>query len=232
MSNNDNFLTPLFEKTSRAENVYEAIKEGIISGYWKAGDRINDQELANKYQVSRLSVREALSKLVESRILEKVHWKGYYVRKITWEELESIFEIREALEQLALKNFITRASEESIEKLIKAVDQSERDLKAGDYEKFMKSDFLFHEILYQDSGNPWIPYILSVAKILIDILRKIEKAEGWEEVGKASVAEHREIIEKIKNKDKNAALKLLKKHLQHHKERVAKGYHQKDKKKK
>ncbi len=230
MSNNDNFLTPLFERTSRAENVYEAIKEGIISGYWKAGDRINDQELADKYQVSRLSVREALSKLVESRILEKVHWKGYYVRKITWEELESIFEIREALEQLALKNFIEKATDEEIKKLVEAVDQSERDLKEGNYEKFMKSDFLFHEILYKDSGNPWIPYILSVAKILIDILRKIEKAEGWEEVGKASVEEHREIIEKIKSKDKNAALRLLKKHLQHHKERVVKGYQRKVKK--
>ncbi len=224
MNNDNDFLTPLFEKTSRAENVYEAIKEGIISGYWKAGDRINDQELADKYQVSRLSVREALSKLVEARILEKVHWKGYYVRKITWEELESIFEIREALEQLALKNFMERATEKEIEQLIEAVAQSERDLNNNDYDKFMKSDFMFHEIIYKYSGNPWIPYILSVAKILIDILRRIEKVEGWQEVGRASITEHKEIIEKIKNRDKTSALKLLKKHLQHHKERVIKGY--------
>ncbi len=221
---NDDFLTPLFEKTSRAENVYEAIKEGIISGYWKAGERINDQELAEKYQVSRLSVREALSKLVEARILEKVHWKGYYVRKITWQELESIFEIREALEELAIKHVMEKLNDDILKELKKAIDTSEKDLKAKDFDSFLKTDFYFHEILYKESGNPWIPYILSVAKILIDILRKIEKGQDWVDVGRASISEHRELLEAMAGRNKTEALKVLKKHLQHHRKRVMDEY--------
>ncbi len=221
------FLVPLFEKTSRAENVYEAIRRGIISGYWKAGDRINDAELAEKYGVSRLSVREALSKLVESRILEKIHWKGYYIRQITWEEFESIFEIRQSLEVLALQRIMARDDTSIVKKLEDAVDKSQKDLESHNREKFMKSDFAFHEILYEESGNPWIPYLLSIAKILIDIFRTIEKGDEYYKVAETSINEHRLIIDMMKKKDNKRTLENLIQHLKNHKERVFNEYNKK-----
>jgi len=224
MSDKEDCLLPLFAKTSRAENVYEAIRKGIISGYWKAGDRINDAELAKRYGVSRLSVREALSKLVESRILEKEYWKGYYVRKISLDEFESIFDIRQSLEELALHRIMASGDTSIAVELEKAVDKSEADLKAGNSEEFMKSDFSFHEILYRQSGNPWIPYILSITKILIDIFRTIERGDGFEKVASASINEHRAVIEMVKKNDEKKALEYLDRHLKNHKERVYREY--------
>lgn len=224
MQNKEDFLIPLFAKTSRAENVYEAIRKGIISGYWKAGDRINDAELAKRYGVSRLSVREALSKLVESRILKKEYWKGYYVRKISLDEFESIFEIRQSLEELALHRIMASGDTSIASELEKAVDKSEADLRTGNSEEFMKSDFAFHEILYRESGNPWIPYILSITKILIDMFRSIEKGDEFEKVAGASIKEHRAVIEMIKENNEKKANEYLLQHLKNHKERVFKGY--------
>ncbi|MCD6122728.1 MAG: GntR family transcriptional regulator [Spirochaetales bacterium] len=224
MQDKEDFLVPLFAKTSRAENVYEAIRRGIISGYWKAGDRINDAELAKRYGVSRLSVREALSKLVESRILEKEYWKGYYVRKISLDEFEAIFEIRQSLEKLALHRIMASGNTAVTSELKKAVDKSESDLKSGNSEEFMKSDFTFHEILYRESGNPWIPYILSITKILIDIFRTIEKGDEFEKVARTSISEHRAVIEMIKKNDEKKAMESLDLHLKNHKERVYREY--------
>ncbi len=224
MQNKDKFLEPLFAKTSRAENVYEAIRKGIISGYWKAGDRINDAELAKRYGVSRLSVREALSKLVESRILEKEYWKGYYVRKISLDEFESIFEIRQNLEELALHRIMVSGNTSIVSELEEAVNKSEADLKANNSEEFMKSDFSFHEILYRESGNPWIPYILSITKILIDIFRSIEKGDEFEKVARESIKEHRAVIEMIKKNDEKKAHEFLNRHLKNHKKRVYSEY--------
>ena len=62
----------VFSKESRAEHVATIIRNGISSGFWRPGDTINDQALASDLGVSRTSVREALSRLVESRVVERV----------------------------------------------------------------------------------------------------------------------------------------------------------------
>ncbi len=220
MDADDRVISRLFEKTSRAENVYESIKSAIISGYWKPGHRINDKELAEKLGVSRVSVREALSKLVENRIIERVQWKGYFVRNFTWQELESIIDVRIVLEELAMRKVMKKFTPRLAKKLDNAIRESEKDLQSGDFKSFMKTDFAFHDIIYQASGNTWVPHIINNSKILIDVLRYMDKAEKYTEEGRISITEHKSILEKMNEGKEEEAVKLLKEQIERHKKRV------------
>ncbi len=209
-----------FEKASRAENIYEVIKEGILQGVWKPGDKINDLELSKQLGVSRISVREALSKFVENRIIEKRHWKGYQVRCMSWDEIRGILEIRMSLEMLAIGHVARVVTPELLRELEQAIERSVRDMEADDHDAFRKSDFLFHEILYRESGNPWISRVLESLRILIEIIRHMSQVDRFREVARESIGEHREVIRCLAARDGAGAVESLRRHIAGHSERV------------
>ncbi|MCP4756771.1 MAG: GntR family transcriptional regulator [Proteobacteria bacterium] len=88
--------------------MYSYVKESILHGRWEPGDCIDDLQLSKELGVSRISVREALSKLAENRILHRQHWKGFHVRELSWDEIESIIDVRMSLEHLALEKCLER----------------------------------------------------------------------------------------------------------------------------
>ncbi len=159
------------QKLSRGEFVYAYLKDNIIAGVWLPGDRINDKKISEHLGVNRLSVREGLSKLVQDDIVEQIQWKGYYIRKLSTEEVRSFIEVRIALEQLAIRNILKNKCNKYFDKLETAINESEKLLKEGNHVEYMKIDFSFHEILYKASGNTWIQKIISNSRILLNILR-------------------------------------------------------------
>src|SRR6056297_1363526 len=207
-----------FSKESRAENIAAILKEGIIKGYWKPGSPINDLDLSKKLGVSRTSVREALSRLVESRIIERVHWKGFYVRNIDWKEIESIFEIRMSLEKLAFSkalNFITDKDE-----LEAYIEQAEEKIRTDEKDGFMQVDPLFHNKICEISGNEWISYTLNNSLTLLNVLRYMDKQGDFKSAAVDSVNQHREILEQIKKHDRQGVLDKLEYHINAHKQRL------------
>lgn len=201
-----------FANASRAENIYEVVKAGILMGNWAPGERIDDKELAEKLGVSRLSVREALSKLVEIRILEKKHWKGFLVRTLSREEIESIIEIRESLESLAIRKVIKTLTPRTESELEKALTAAETDLKNHDVESFFRSDMLFHEILYRASKNLWLGDILSNLRILIDLIRTMIQSQNFEQAAEEILDEHNQIFNALHIRDEAAAVRAMNRH--------------------
>ncbi|WP_319476558.1 GntR family transcriptional regulator [Marispirochaeta aestuarii] len=226
MSSLDQKIFQKFEKASRADTIYEIIKDGILQGVWKPGDKIDDQELAKRLGVSRLSVREALSKFVENLIIEKQHWKGYQVRQLQWEEIEGVMEIRVALESIAIEHVARNVTPDLIKELEGALDQAVRDMEADDHAAFRVSDYTFHEILHRECGNIWITNIISNIRVLIEIIRQISQEEHFRDVAAASIAEHRAVLDCLRNGDTRAATETLHQHLQKHTERVRTEYKQ------
>jgi DNA-binding GntR family transcriptional regulator len=212
-------ITPGIKK-SRAEHLSEYIREKIIQGQWALGDRIDDQKLADELGVSRISIREALSKLVESRILYKQHWKGFFLTKPDWTQTESIIEIRGLLEELALKKCMEKKDSSLTGLLEDGIRQSEADLEKGDKAAFFKSDFLFHEILYEASGNEWVNHFSRQIKHFIDLLRIMDKEDQFQEVAAMSIEEHKAILEMIRIDDTGKALELMRTQIGNFKERV------------
>lgn len=220
----ESFLARTDRRISRAEDILSVIKEGIVRGYWKPEEKINDLELSEKLGVSRLTVREALSKLVERGLVEKRHWKGYTVRKLSWDEITSLIDVRLALEELALRAMIRRIGPGVLLELEEAIESSRRVVENENYDDFFRTDYVFHEILYRESGNPWISEILTDLHVLIGIVRFISQAEHIDRVAMASLAEHERILADLKAGRYENAVEHLRVHLNSHRERVRREY--------
>jgi len=220
----ENSTPQKYKKTSKAEFVSNYIIECILDGKYKPGEKVNDQELSERLGVSRISVREALSRLEERRILTKAHWKGYSICFLSWQEIESIIEIREVLEELALRKCLDKKDPQLLVELENGIAKSQSDLIINDRKAFFYSDFLFHEILYKGAGNEWIAHFSHQTKFFIDFLRILDKEDNFEEVAKISIKEHREILKKMKEGDSEAALMLMNKQIKNHKDRVKEIY--------
>src|SRR4030042_321796 len=131
---------PSLSRVTNASSVCEIVKEGIAAGFWLPGDRINDRELSEKLGVSRISVREALAILVESQLVERVQWKGYFLRKLTLREVKSIIEIRIALEQLAIKSVMRKKDGILYARLGESIDAAEAAIPSGNHVQYRATD--------------------------------------------------------------------------------------------
>ena len=213
-----------FAKSSRGETISDYVKECIINGLWKPGERIDDQELAKKIGVSRLTVREALSRLVENRVLTQVHWRGFYVRTLSWEEIVSIVEMREMLEVLALEKFMENADDRLLKELEKSISTSAKDLESDDRDGFFSSDFRFHEVLYMNSGNEWVIHFSKQIMFFIDLLRLMDKKRNFQQIAESSIVEHTALYEVICSGNLNKAVEMMREHITRFLERLKKTY--------
>jgi DNA-binding GntR family transcriptional regulator len=140
-------------KASKAEEVFAYIKKQILSGEWKEGERLNDALLAEDIGVSRSSVREALFRLVETGVISKEYWKGYFIREITDQIVSEVVQVRIALESCAIRNFVMEASQEYIDELQRIIDASKVCLENQQNVEYMLTDYSFHEFIYQKQHN-------------------------------------------------------------------------------
>lgn len=207
-------------KQSRAEDIYEIIKNQILSGRWQAGDRLSDAELAEECQASRISVREALFKMTETGIVKKEFWKGYFINSITPETIENIVEMRLAIESQVIYTFTETATAEDLADLDACINLSEEYLHEGDLSQYLIADFNFHEIIYTRQRNSCFTSIMNNYLLMIHFIRYNAMGHGdsFTEKANKSIATHRYILEAIKARDKDEAKRRMVDHLHVHKE--------------
>jgi len=209
---------------SRSESLSVIITKAILEGHWLPGDRINDQELSDETKISRISVREALSFLVERGIVEKVHWKGYFVRKLSLKEIESIIEVRIALEELAIKKMLSLKEPRVFEEMKNSIDISEKLIDSSSYQDYMDADIKFHELIYEASGNVWIKNIIDDLRLNINILRNLSMQESFTESARISIDDHRRMLNQFINGNEKEALEILYDHFNKHLQNIKKTY--------
>jgi len=102
---------------SLKDRVYQNIKSQIIIGTLKPGTRLREEELSKAMNISRAPIREAFNRLEKEGFITIIPRKGAAVSKVTAQSIEDIFEIREALESLAVKKSIGKISIIKLEKV-------------------------------------------------------------------------------------------------------------------
>jgi len=203
-------------RVSKASAVCDIVKERINSGSWLPGDRINDKELSEKLGVSRISVREALATLVERQLVERVQWKGFFLRKLSLREVKSIIEIRIALEELAIKSVMRKNDGKLYAQIGQAIDAAEATIQSGTHAQYMATDFRFHDLIYEASGNRWIRTIIGNLRVTINILRNMSMMADFEQAARASTADHRRILAAMQAGDRREALRAFREHMRTH----------------
>lgn len=214
------------EKKNKADIVYQKIKDGLIVKYWLPGDRLHDEKIAKQLGVSRTSVREALSKLVECKIVEKGHWKGFQVRRPTLTEIESSIDLRLSIEILSLKSIEKKLSQDALDNLIAdlyRIIEIAMNYIDGDTKLYNTYDMGFHKLLYTASQNFWLPDIMENIHTVSDFIR-IPVEKFIPEARKISSSEHIAITNAIQDRDFKKAEKLLINHIEAYRERTKQSY--------
>jgi len=111
------------QAASLRHQVQDALRNEIISGRFKPGDRLVEQQLYTALDVSRTSLREALRQLEAEGLVEQVPHRGAYVASVNAKDAIQIYDVRGALEVLAVRNFVRYASDEAIAELAAVFDE-------------------------------------------------------------------------------------------------------------
>lgn len=131
------------------DKVYSYIKNAILRGEYKAGDRLVERNLAEKLQISRTPIREALFRLESQRFVTTVPRKGVIVNEISQDELLEVFSILGSLETLAVRMAAQKIDEAMIAEFDDLIDEI-RKAQANGREAEMSDDFAEINLRYND----------------------------------------------------------------------------------
>jgi DNA-binding GntR family transcriptional regulator len=141
--------------------VFQTLRQAILRGNLKPGERLMEIHLAQKLGVSRTPVREAIRMLELEGLVLMVPRKGAVVAEITVSDLEDVLEVRAALEELAVRKACQKITEEELEALKVAEEKFKQSIKSEDLLACAQSDVEFHEIICKATRNKRLSQILN-----------------------------------------------------------------------
>lgn len=191
--------------------VFNTLREAILKGELKPGERLMELQLAAKLGVSRTPIREAIRMLEQEGLAVTIPRKGAEVAKMTEKDMEDVLQIREALDELAAKIACEQISEEQLEELVATMHEFEESTKTDNVKKIAEADVKFHDIIYQSTGNPKL--VNMVNNLREQMYRYRVEYLKREEAHPQLIAEHAAIIEYISKGEKKAATDVMCKHI-------------------
>ncbi|MDK2564441.1 GntR family transcriptional regulator [Romboutsia sedimentorum] len=133
--------------------VFENLREAIVEGKVKPGQRLMEVQLAEQLGVSRTPVREAIRKLELEGLVIMLPRKGAYVASMSLKDIIDVLEIRASVEGLAASLASERISPEDIKKLEAILKDFEQSAAGSDVETLLKKDVEFHECIFKATKN-------------------------------------------------------------------------------
>lgn len=207
----DNLQLGMDEFLPLRDVVFNTLRQAILTGELKPGERLMEIHLANRLGVSRTPIREAIRKLELEGLVTMIPRRGAEVAQITEKSMKDVLEVRRTLDALSAELACERISEEGEEELKKACQAFEDAVKTKDTKSIAKADVALHDIIAKATGNQrLIQLINNLAEQMYRYrFEYIKDASQHERI----IEEHRIIYESIVKKDKEAAAQMAKIHI-------------------
>jgi DNA-binding GntR family transcriptional regulator len=189
------------------DNIYESLRADILSCKLAPGNDIREQDLAERYAVSRQPVREALLRLEREHLVTVQSRQGYRVNPISLSDARDILRFRLALEPACVIEAIGNASDGTLGSL----DQFRR--FSGDHEGFIAYNRAFHSALAHASGNRRMAAALCDLIGQADRLVRVSVANLRGHDPAKLVAEHVALIEAMQRRDSRGAGRIIRDHI-------------------
>ncbi len=196
-------------RSTKKALIYEQLKNDIIAGNIRAGEILNEADLANRYGTGKTPTREALLLLTHENLLESMPRMGYMVSRLTTKDMLEIYYLRSVLETEAVGLAVERITPEEIVKLEQnnrteslIFSQGSGRVNAQAYQLNRE----FHQIIARTSGNA------RLEKLIIDLINDLERALSFDPYI-ADPTQHTELIESLKTHSKTRAQEAMKVHL-------------------
>lgn len=199
--------------------VFNTLRQAILRGELKPGERLMEIKLANKLGVSRTPIREAIRKLELEGLVVMIPRKGAIVGEITEKSLRDVLEVRKALEELAVGLACDRIQPQGLKELKEAAAEFKKALKCNDVTTFAEADVKFHDIIYHATDNQRLIQLLynlreQMYRYRVEYLKR-------KEVHEVLLEEHDEIIAAIEKGDKTKATLMMCRHIDNQVETVS-----------
>ncbi len=200
--------------------VFNNLRQAILKGELKPGERLMEISLSNRLGVSRTPVREAMRMLEQEGLVIMIPRKGAQVAEITEQDLDDVLEVRLGLEQLAVGFACERITDGELEKLGRAAEKFEKTAQKKDLSAVAEADVAFHEVIYQATHNRRLVQMISnlreqMYRYRIEYLKDVE--------GRKTLAkEHQGIWEAMERGEKEDAIEKMTQHILRQQEGIRK----------
>lgn len=191
--------------------VFNTLRDAILTGKIEPGERLMELHLARKLGVSRTPIREAIRMLQLEGLAVTVPRKGAQVAKLSEKDLIDVLEIRDALDELAVKSACGKMRDEDFADLQEALEAFENEIKGGDVRAIVEADEAFHNIIYRAADNPRLMTLVQNLKEQMYRYRYeyIKDNADYDKL----IAEHNAIVEGLRSGDKEYVSRVMHTHL-------------------
>lgn len=222
-------------KGTLADRTYETLKHAIINLELLPGEIITEESISEQLGVSRTPIRSAMNLLCQEGLVTIAQGKGSFVTELSEQEVKNLFDLRIALEQLAIRLAMEKAEDQdtaaTLFQPIRTLVEEQVDTFTGegrDSRRFMLSDIAFHMAIAQVSGNPYLSRQLesilnNCSRYSIAFLGKL--LDHSDEVYSA----HREVMERMERCEAEAAEAVLLEHVNVIREKILKSLREQQK---
>lgn len=192
--------------------VFNTLREAILKGELKPGERLMELQLASKLGVSRTPIREAIRMLEQEGLAVTIPRKGAEVAKMTEKDMEDVLQVRDALDELAASIACEQITAEELEELRRTMREFEESTKTGDVKRIAEVDVKFHDIIYKATRNPKLENILNNLREQMYRYR-VEYLKD-EKNFPTLIKEHSEIVDGLTQKNKEQVITAMHKHVE------------------
>ena len=196
-----------------SERTTTALREAIVCGTFKAGEKLNEPKLATQFNVSRGPLREAIRRLVSMGLVEYTPNVGAKVIPLERTRIIELYEVREALEGMAARLAAINMTDDEINELKKLLEihHQHHENNAGEYMQ-ADGDFDFHYQIIKGSGNELLTQQL--CNELYHLIRMFRfQTSRFKTRSDQALVEHQQLIYAIENRDPGLAEMLMRRHI-------------------
>ena len=208
----DNLVLQMDDYLPLRDVVFNTLREAILKGELKPGERLMELHLANRLGVSRTPIREAIRMLEQEGLAVTIPRKGAQVAKMTEKDLQDVLEVREALDALAVVCACKRMTSEQMEELKVTMRAFEAATRGDDIRNIVETDEAFHNVIYKAANNPKLEAIVNNARE--QMYRYRYEYVKDTSIYKQLIEEHRAMIEGFEKHDVEFVKKIMHSHLE------------------
>jgi len=201
------------KKTARAsltDRVYQLLRSDILTCALEPGRELSEAELAQRFDVSKTPVREALATLRQEGFVRTFPRRGYQVVPITFGDMSELFDLRTILEAGAAELACARITDAELDQLQKLADVVYDRAEQPSLQRFIKANRDFHAAIAKASGNERLQAL---------IIRQMDELERFfylgarlRDVNSETINDHQAIVEVLRKRDPEAARAIMIKH--------------------
>lgn len=211
-------MTNMNELLPLRDVVFNTLRQAILTGELKPGERLMEIHLANSLGVSRTPIREAMHMLELEGLVTMIPRRGAVVAQINEKGIQDVLEVRRALDALCAELACERITPEELVSLKAACDNFEEVVKTHDLKMIAEADVALHNIIVTATGNEKLIQLVNnlaeqMYRYRFEYIKDLEQHASL-------IEEHRIIYESIVSKDKATAAEAAKVHIDNQKNAI------------